>query len=140
MGRVIVDFVGISLLGAIAFTAVEYFFSINAPNGSVTTVIAGMVAGQLYGGRTGREGSSGFAWKVAGVLTAVSLLLFSMLAAGLYYLRAPMFPAGISVSQLIVALAVAAIVGILIIRFTFRWGVKMGAKNSPKRTDAEIFD
>lgn len=140
MGRIIIDFVGLSVLAAIAFAAVEYFFSINTPNGTVVTIVAAMVAGQLYGSRTGREVTSAFAWKVALVLTLVSLLIGTVILTGLSFLGESLIPEDISMGVLFVILLVALTVSVLIIRFTFRWAVKLGAKNSPNRADPEIFD
>ena len=140
MTRIILDFFGVTILAAIAFTAVEYFFGVNAPNGTVVSVIAAMVAGQLHGGRTGQEVSSGFAWRVAFVLTAISFTLLVIMTIGFQFLGESIVPADLSVTALLVILAIAGVIGVLIIRFTFRWAAKQGAKRSPKRADPEIFE
>lgn len=140
MFRIIIDYVGISVLMGVAFAAVEYFFATNMPNGTVVTVIAAMVAGQLYGGRTGHEVTSAFAWKVGLVLTLVSLLVAALIFGSAHLLGESLIPDDISMGVLFVILLVALAVSVLIIRFTFRWAVKQGAKNSPNRADPEIFE
>jgi len=130
MGRIILDFFGISLLCGAAFAAVAYFFpDVGSPSGAVSTVIGSMIAGQLYGRRTGEEVSSGFAWKVAAILTVVSLILA---AAVFWFLKSQGDPdlAAMPLDLTLGMFAFLGLLSLLAIRFTFRFGVKQGIKPS----------
>jgi len=128
MGRIIVDFFGVSILCGLAFAILTYFFpDLGSPGGAVSTVVGSMVAGQLYGRRTGSEVSSGFAWKVAAILTAISLVLAFAL---LWFLKSqgdPRLAGDISPGLLTGMFAFIGLLTLLAIRFMFRMGVKQGA-------------
>lgn len=130
MTRIVLDFFGVTILCAILFAVIAYFFpGLGSPSGAVTTVVAALVAGQLYGRRTGAEVSSGFAWKVAFVLTALSLILAALVLLGLPAMGIAVMPdAPISFVQLLFALVFVGGLSLLAIRFTFRMDVKQGSK------------
>lgn len=140
MLRIVADFFGFAILISILFVALEFYFQVNAPHGTVATAVSGMMSGLLHGGRTGRQVSSGFAWKVATVLTFASVTLFFVLQALVYSAGAQVFTAGLSLVEFLAALVGIAAVILLLIRFSFRSGVKHGAKRNPRRVNPEIFD
>jgi len=144
MGRIIFDYVWITLAIAIVFALIGYFFPDLGSSSSsvVTTMIAAMVAGQLHGQRTGLEVSSGFAWKAAAILTLVSLAIGVAFIALVQMSGEPLLPEDASFGVFGVILAIFVFIGFLITRFAFRWGVKTGAKAAAlkQKTKPEIFD
>jgi len=136
MGRIIFDFVGVTLIIALIFGAISYFFpSVGNSSGAVTSVVAAMTTGQLYGQRTGQEVSSGFAWKVAAILTVVSLIIGAVVIAGFRLAGEPLLPEDINLDAGTIGLvfAIAGLIVFLISRFAFRWGVKTGARGAALR-------
>jgi len=144
MGRIIFDYAWISITITILLGLIAYFFPDFGGSGSaVTTVVSGMVTGQLLGQRTGQEVTSAFAWKVAAILTLVALLIAALIVIGFHFVGVPILPEGqpIGASGWVLILGISASIILLITRFSFRWGVKMGAKAAAQKKDkAEIFD
>ncbi len=133
MKRIIIDFFAISILCAVVFAAIAHFFpDLGSPGGAISTVIGSMIAGQLHGARTGEEVSSGFAWKVAAILTLISILLAILVLLVLRNVFDNPLTIGISVAQFLSVTAFAGILSLLAIRFTFRFGVKLGIKKPAK--------
>lgn len=130
MRRIVFDFFLVMVLCGLAFALLSYFFpSLGSPSGAVSTVVASLIAGQLHGRRTGAEVSSGFAWKVAFILTILSLILAAVLLTGMLTLGPDSTPlAGLSFVQLLFALVFVGGLSLLAIRFTFRMGAKQGAQ------------
>jgi len=128
MGRIIVDFFAVSILCGILFAIIAYFFpDLGSPGGAISTVLGAMLAGQFYGRRTGAEVSSGFAWKVAAILTVLSVVLAAVLLMSLRALGDPTLM-GISVNMFLTAIVFLGVLSLLAIRFSFRIGVKQGVK------------
>ncbi len=128
MGRIIVDFFGISILCGIVFAIISFFFpDLGSPGGAVSTVVAALIAGQFYGRRTGAEVTSGFAWKVAAILTLISVVLAGMIFGVLMSQGDPML-AELDRGVLAGATALLGLLTLLAIRFLFRMGVKQGVK------------
>lgn len=128
MGLIIRDFFAVSILCGIVFAIISYFFpDLGSPGGAVSTVVGAMLAGQFYGRRTGAEVSGGFAWKVAAILTAISLVLAGVL---FWFLKSQGDPvlADLSAGILIASFAFLGVLSLLAIRFSFRFGVKQGVK------------
>ena len=144
MGRIVFDYFWITVLMGIVYALIGYFIAdLGNSSTAVTTVIAAMVSGQLYGQRTGQEVSSGFAWKVAAVLTVVSLLFGVVVLVGLQLAGVSILPDDVEPDFGILAVLIAAfaLIGLLITRFAFRWGVKNGATTAAAKKDkAKIFD
>ena len=146
MGRIVFDYLWLTILIAVVFAVLTYFFSdLGGSSGAVTTVVAAMSTGQLYGQRTGQEVSSGFAWKVAAVLTVVSLLFSGVVVAILHMVGVPLVPPEIELTAGVVVaiLAISGLIALLVTRFVFSWGVKQGAKITAakkKKDNEEIFD
>ncbi len=146
MGRITFDYLWITVVLSLAMIVISHFFpNLGGSSGFVTTVVAGMTTGQLYGQRTGEEVSSGFAWKTAAILTVVSLIFGGVVIGGFHMAGQPLLPPdlALSFSVLAIVLAFAGLIVLLVTRFAFRWGVKQGAKVVALKKDkekAEIFD
>ncbi len=136
MGRIIIDFFGALLLIAILLAVVSYFFpSFGGSGGAVTTVVAALVAGQFYGRRTGQPVSSGFAWKVAAVLTVLSLALAALILWYVVTAGVPVTEDGNALSSLspqvlLLVFGFLGLISLLGIRFMFSMGVKQGIKST----------
>jgi len=134
MGRIILEYFGLTIVCAILIGVIAYFIpAVSGSTSAVTTVVASMIAGQLYGRRTGQEVSSGFAWKVAGILTLLSLIAG---AVALWYIISAQIPVtddgltldGLSPGMMLGIFVFVGLLSLLAIRFSFRMGVKQGAK------------
>lgn len=131
MGRIIVDYIWISVAITIVFGIIAYFFpDFGSSGGAVTSVITAMVTGQLHGQRTGSEVTSGFAWKTAAILTLVALLMAAVIVGGLQLAGVPVLPEGppIGAGGWVMIIGFSALLILMVTRFTFRWAVKLGAK------------
>ena len=144
MGRIVIDYIWLTVAISLLLAALAYMFpALGSSSSMITTMIAAMTAGQFYGGRTAQEASSGFAWKVAGILTLVSLVLGAIVLAAFHFAGLPLLPEGtdIGAGAWILIIGISSLVVFLITRFFFRMGVKMGAKTAALKKDkAEIFD
>lgn len=141
MGRIVFDYVWITVAIAVLFMVLGHFFpSLGSSSGAVTTVVAAMTTGQLYGQRIGEEVSSGFAWKTAAILTVVSLILGGLVIAGLHMSGIPLFPEDMAFGAGTWALifGIGGLIALLVTRFAFRWGVKTGAKAAALRKGRDI--
>jgi len=128
MGRIVFDFLGVAFLCSAVFAIIAYFFpNLGSPSGAVSTVIGAMIAGQLHGRRTGEEVSSGFAWKVAALLTVVLLAVSGSLLAILKAQGDPVL-ADASAGLILGILAFLGLLSFFAIRFTFRWSVAQGVR------------
>jgi len=143
MTRIIIDYIWISIAITALLALIAHFFpNFGGTGGAVTTVVSAMVTGQLYGTRTGSEVTSGFAWKIAAVLTLVALLMAAAILMAFQLAGVPVLPTEtpITGSVWVMVIGLSALVVILITRFSFRWGVKAGAKIAQKNDKSEIFD
>ena len=122
MGRIAFDFTWIPIAIAILLAVISYFFSdLGSTSSMITTVVAAMTTGQLYGQRTGAEVTSGFAWKAAAVMTLVSILIAVVVISGLQLAGVPLFPGDIPQDVIAIAIAIGALIAFLVCRFAFRW-------------------
>lgn len=98
------------------------------------------IAGYWYGGRTGQNISSGFAWRVSAATGALqSILVLMLLLLAVLISLGPLFrtiPYGVFFFSLATGFAVTT----LATRLVFRWGVRFGARKAPSRIDPEVFD
>ncbi|MEL6978677.1 MAG: ABZJ_00895 family protein [Pseudomonadota bacterium] len=141
MGRIIVDFVAISIAVGLALALLELAIGqALAPSGSITTFIAALICGQLYGARDGADVSGAFAWKVAAALLAVVLALSAIVLA-----LTPDFTARFSEvfsdpelsGVLIAAALILPLIVFLALRAAFGLGVSNGMKLRQSREEAE---
>lgn len=145
MGRIVIDYIWLTIVMSILLAVLAYMFpALGSSSSMITTMIAAMTAGQFHGGRTGQEVSSGFAWKTAGILTLVSLVLGALVLGAFHLAGAPLLPEGMDIGAgaWIMIIGISSLVVFLISRFFFRMGVKNGAKASAlkNKNKPEIFE
>lgn len=139
MRRIVIDFLWISVVIALILGVISYFYpNLGSSSGAVTTTVAAMTAGQMYGQRTGTEVSKGFAWKAAAWMTVASLALAAVVLGALKAADIPLLPDGsveLSLGTWALITMFISILVLLVTRFTFRWGVKTGVKAAALRRE-----
>ncbi len=130
MLRVVIDFLWISILLSILLGLLASVVPAIGQSGAfLSSMMGALGAGMLYRRRTGMEATSAYAWKAAFLVTVVSLMLSAVLVAWLS--RSGAFPelGEISTTAYILGVAFVGIITVLVVRFFFRWGTRLGAND-----------
>jgi len=137
MQRIVFDFLWITVLISLLMAGIFYLIpGLQGSSGIVATVVAAMSAGQLHGRRTGELIESGPAWSVAVVLTLVSLVFGLVIILGLNAMDISVLPPDvpeISAGRWAIGIAVATLICLVAVYFSFRFGVRQGVKLAQMR-------
>lgn len=137
MRRTLIDlFVLTALIYFLVTLFSSYMFNLNWIGSLLLLTAPAMIAGVLQGRRTGQQVSSDFAWKVAIISGLIFAFIFSVFFVFIVGTPGAAYEVGV-ISGATFGLFVLSLVGI---RLVYRWGVKFGARNSPKAITPEIFD
>ncbi len=130
MIRIVFDFLWVSILVAILLGLIATIIPALGTSGTaIGTITGAMVSGQLYGRRIRAEATKGFAWRVAVVITLVTLILTTILINVMRQSGGFAEIGQISWTSYAIGVAFVGILTLLIVRYFFRWGSKTGAKS-----------
>jgi len=133
MIRIVFDFLWVSIVVSILLGLLSTLVpALGAGGGVLCTMMGALVAGQLYGRRTGAEATNGFAWRAALGMTMMMLVVTAVLVPLLH--RAGAMPELSEIPGATLALGgvAIAIITLLVTRFFFRWGTTTGANSLGK--------
>jgi len=128
MIRIVIDFVWISILVSLLLGLLASVVPALGQSGTiVATISAALGAGLFHGRRTGAEATKGFAWKAALAITIATLVLSTIVVTILRRSGGLVELGEISAAAYFLGVFVAGLVTLLVARYFFRWGTKLGA-------------
>lgn len=131
MVRIVIDFLWLSILLSILLGLLASVIPAIGQSGAfVSSMVGALGAGMFYRRRTGIEATSAFAWKAAFVVTVVTLILSAVVVAWLRKSGSLSELDEISGGAYALGIVFVGIITLLVVRFFFRWGTRLGAKNA----------
>jgi len=130
MGRILFDFLWVFIVTSVVLGLLSTIFPFLGNTGTaIGTITGAMMAGQRHGRLTGSEASRPFSWKVALMIAIATVIVIAIVVAMVR--QADGMPELDAIPFSTYALGVVVMGGLilLLVRFFFRWGTKMGANS-----------